>query len=88
MILPFFGVSDADISSSRKPLFGYKAVAYSESGDQLLGLIVWAHHMFTSGTPGWLQIFFMVTTMIISMPTGIKIFQLALATHFGEANFD
>ena len=83
MILPFFGaISDIISVHSRKPLFGYKAVAYSSLAISFLGLIVWAHHMFTSGTPGWLRMFFMITTMIISVPTGIKIFSW-LATLWG-----
>jgi cytochrome c oxidase subunit 1 len=83
MILPFFGaISDVISVHSRKPLFGYKAVAYSSLAISFLGTIVWAHHMFTSGTPGWLRMFFMVTTMIISVPTGIKIFSW-LATLWG-----
>ncbi|MGJ5675591.1 MAG: cytochrome c oxidase subunit I [Nostochopsis sp.] len=75
MILPFFGViSEVIPVHSRKPVFGYKAIAYSSLAISFLGLIVWAHHMFTSGIPGWLRMFFMITTMIIAVPTGIKIF--------------
>lgn len=75
MILPFFGViSEVIPVHSRKPIFGYRAIAYSSLAISFLGLIVWAHHMFTSGTPGWLRMFFMATTMIIAVPTGIKIF--------------
>jgi len=75
MILPFFGVVSEVISvHARKPIFGYKAIAYSSLAISFLGLIVWAHHMFTSGIPGWLRMFFMITTMIIAVPTGIKIF--------------
>ncbi|MFB2770585.1 cytochrome c oxidase subunit I [Pelatocladus sp. BLCC-F211] len=75
MILPFFGViSEVIPVHSRKPIFGYKAIAYSSLAISFLGLIVWAHHMFTSGIPGWLRMFFMITTMIIAVPTGIKIF--------------
>jgi len=83
MILPFFGaISEIIPVHSRKPLFGYKAVAYSSLAISFLGLIVWAHHMFTSGIPGWLRMFFMITTMIISVPTGIKIFSW-IATLWG-----
>ncbi|MEB3310834.1 MAG: cytochrome c oxidase subunit I [Snowella sp.] len=75
MILPFFGViSEVIPVHARKPIFGYRAIAYSSLAISFLGLIVWAHHMFTSGTPGWLRMFFMATTMIIAVPTGIKIF--------------
>jgi cytochrome c oxidase subunit 1 len=59
---------------ARKPIFGYRAIAYSSLAISFLGLIVWAHHMYTSGTPGWLRLFFMATTMLIAVPTGIKIF--------------
>jgi cytochrome c oxidase subunit 1 len=75
MILPFFGViSEVLPVHSRKPIFGYRAIAYSSLAISFLGLIVWAHHMFSSGTPGWLRMFFMATTMIIAVPTGIKVF--------------
>jgi cytochrome c oxidase subunit I len=75
MVLPFFGViSEVLPVHSRKPIFGYRAIAYSSITISFLGLIVWAHHMFTSGTPGWLRMFFMATTMLIAVPTGIKIF--------------
>jgi len=75
MILPFFGaISEILPVHARKPIFAYRAIAYSSFAISFLGLIVWAHHMFTSGTPGWLRMFFMATTMIIAVPTGIKIF--------------
>lgn len=75
MVLPFFGViSEVIPVHSRKPIFGYRAIAYSSLAISFLGLIVWAHHMFTSGTPGWLRVFFMATTMLIAVPTGVKIF--------------
>ena len=75
MILPVFGlISDILPVHSRKPIFGYKAIAYSSIAIAFLGNIVWAHHMFTSGTPGWLRVFFMAATMIIAVPTGIKVF--------------
>lgn len=75
MILPVFGMISEIVSThARKPIFGYKAIAYSSLAIAFLGTIVWAHHMFTSGTPAWLRMFFMITTMVISVPTGIKIF--------------
>ena len=83
MILPVFGlVSEILPVHSRKPIFGYKAIAYSSFAISFLGLIVWAHHMFTSGTPPWLRMFFMINTMIIAVPTGIKVFSW-LATIWG-----
>ena len=55
MVLPFFGViSEVLPVHARKPIFGYRAIAYSSLAISFLGLIVWAHHMFSSGTPGWL----------------------------------
>lgn len=83
MILPLFGaISEILPVHSRKPIFGYKAIAYSSIAISLLGLVVWAHHMFTSGTPAWLRMFFMIATMIIAVPTGIKVFGW-LATIWG-----
>ena len=75
MILPIFGmISEILPAHSRQPIFGYRAIAYSSLAIAFLGLIVWAHHMFTSGTPGWMRMFFMAATMIIAVPTGIKVF--------------
>ncbi|MDY6936122.1 MAG: cytochrome c oxidase subunit I [Cyanobacteriota bacterium] len=75
MILPVFGlISEVLPVHARKPIFGYTAIAYSSLAICFLGLIVWAHHMFTSGTPGWLRMFFMIATMAIAVPTGIKVF--------------
>ncbi|MBW4648622.1 MAG: cytochrome c oxidase subunit I [Kastovskya adunca ATA6-11-RM4] len=75
MILPFFGIiSEVLPVHARKPIFGYRAIAYSSMAIAFIGLLVWAHHMFTSGTPGWLRMFFMAMTMIIAVPTGIKVF--------------
>jgi cytochrome c oxidase subunit 1 len=75
MILPVFGIiSEVIPPHSRKPIFGYKAIAYSSMMICALGLFVWAHHMFTSGTPDWLRVFFMVATLLVAVPTGIKVF--------------
>ncbi len=83
MILPVFGmISEIIPVHARKPIFGYRAIAYSSLAISFLGLIVWAHHMFTSGTPAWLRMFFMIATMIIAVPTGIKVFSW-LATIWG-----
>jgi cytochrome c oxidase subunit 1 len=83
MILPAMGVvSEILPVFSRKPIFGYKAIAFSSIGIGALGFIVWAHHMFTSATPDWLRMFFMIATMFIAVPTGIKVFSW-IATVWG-----
>ncbi len=83
MILPYFGVvSEVLQVFSRKPIFGYKAVAYSTAAIGFFGFLVWAHHMFTVGLPVVGQSFFMLMTMVIAIPTGIKIFNWA-ATLWG-----
>lgn len=83
MILPLFGaISEILPVHARKPIFGYQAIAYSSLAISFLGLVVWAHHMFTSGTPAWLRMFFMIATMVIAVPTGIKVFSW-LATIWG-----
>ena len=75
MVLPVFGIfSELLPVYARKPLFGYKVVALASFGITFLGLIVWVHHMFYSGTPQWMRNLFMVTTMLIAVPTGIKVF--------------
>jgi cytochrome c oxidase subunit I len=89
MILPFFGgISEILPVHARKPIFGYKAIAFSSLAISFLGLIVWAHHMFTSGIPGWLRMFFMITTMIIAVPTGIKIFSWLATIWGGKINLN
>ncbi len=75
IILPIFGVfSEVFPVYARKPLFGYPVVAVSSLIITGLSLIVWVHHMFASGTPGWMRMLFMFSTMTISIPTGIKVF--------------
>jgi cytochrome c oxidase subunit I len=89
MILPVFGmISEIIPVHARKPIFGYKAIAYSSIAICFLGLIVWAHHMFTSGTPPWLRMFFMITTMVIAVPTGIKVFSWLATLWGGKLNLN
>ena len=89
MILPMFGmISDILPVHSRKPIFGYRAIAYSSLAISFLGLLVWAHHMFTSGTPAWLRMFFMIATMIIAIPTGIKVFSWLATIWGGKLNLN
>ncbi len=75
MVLPGFGIISEVISvMARKPIFGYRAIAFSSAGIAILGFSVWAHHMFASGMEPWLRVPMMITTMLIAIPTGIKIF--------------
>ena len=75
MVLPAFGlVSEILPVHCRKPLFGYTTMVYSIMAIVVLGLVVWAHHMFTSGTPPWMRLFFTIATSFIAVPTGIKFF--------------
>jgi cytochrome c oxidase subunit 1 len=75
MILPIFGIMSEVIPvHARKPIFGYKAIAYSSLAICVVGLFVWVHHMFTSGTPPWMRMFFTISTLIVAVPTGVKIF--------------
>jgi cytochrome c oxidase subunit I len=82
MVLPGMGVLSEVLSShARKPIFGYRMIALASMAIALIGFTVWAHHMFTSLQPE-LRIPFMLTTMAIAVPTGIKIFGW-LATIWG-----
>ncbi len=75
MMLPGFGIVSEVISThARKPIFGYRMMAFSLVAIVILGFSVWAHHMFVSGMWSWLRVPMMITTMLIAVPTGIKIF--------------
>lgn len=75
MLIPGFGIiSELVATFARKPVFGYRAIAFSTVAIAVLGFGVWAHHMFVSGMTPWLRIPMMITTMLIAIPTGIKIF--------------
>ncbi|MEZ5439850.1 MAG: cytochrome c oxidase subunit I [Lysobacterales bacterium] len=75
MILPAFGVISEIIPTfARKPLFGYQAMVYATASIAFLSFIVWAHHMFTVGMPLGGELFFMYATMMIAVPTGVKVF--------------
>jgi cytochrome c oxidase subunit I len=89
MILPAMGViSEVIPVFSRKPIFGYTAIAVSTVAIGFYSMLVWAHHMFTVGLPGYLQGFFMISSMIIAVPTGIKIFNWLATTWRGNIHFD
>ncbi|MGP0127828.1 MAG: cytochrome c oxidase subunit I [cyanobacterium endosymbiont of Rhopalodia musculus] len=75
IILPIFGIfSEIFPVYSRKPLFGYKIVAISSLLIAGVSGLVWVHHMYASETPGWMRMVFMLSTMCVSVPTGIKVF--------------
>ena len=75
MMLPGFGIiSEVIAIHSRKPIFGYRLIAFSTVAIGVLGFTVWAHHMFVCGMAPWLRVPMMVTTMLIAVPTGIKMF--------------
>jgi cytochrome c oxidase subunit 1 len=75
MILPAMGIiSEVIPVFSRKPIFGYKAVAFSTIGIAFASMLVWAHHMFAVGLPDWLNGWFMITSFSVAVPTAIKIF--------------
>jgi cytochrome c oxidase subunit 1 len=89
MILPAMGmISEILPVFSRKPIFGYKAVAISTAGIAFYSLLVWAHHMFAVGMPIGLDVFFMVSSMIIAIPTGVKIFNWLATIWRGNISFD
>ncbi len=75
MIMPAFGIiSEVIPVFARKPIFGYRAMAYSMAAIAILGFTVFVHHMFLTGLPLQVQTFFSATTMVIAVPTGVKVF--------------
>ncbi|MGD1860189.1 MAG: cytochrome c oxidase subunit I [Leptolyngbyaceae cyanobacterium] len=88
MILPVFGIMSEVIPvHARKPIFGYKAIAYSSVAICFVGLFVWVHHMFTSGTPPWMRMFFTISTLIVAVPTGVKIFSWVATLWAGKIRY-
>jgi cytochrome c oxidase subunit 1 len=88
MMLPGFGIVSEVISvMSRKPIFGYRLMALSLMAILVLGFSVWAHHMFVAGMAGWLRVPMMVTSMVIAVPTGIKIFSWLATMWEGRIHF-
>jgi cytochrome c oxidase subunit 1 len=89
MVLPAFGIlSEVIPVFSRKPIFGYKAIAFSTVAIGFYSMLVWAHHMFAVGLPTYLQAFFMLSSMVIAVPTGVKIFNWLATTWRGNLIFD
>ncbi|WP_392352630.1 cytochrome c oxidase subunit I [Pseudoalteromonas rhizosphaerae] len=89
MILPAFGIISTIVPTfSRKKLFGYASMVYATSSIALLSFIVWAHHMFTTGMPVAGELFFMYATMLISVPTGVKVFNWVATMWRGSISFE
>ncbi|MGG6295924.1 cytochrome c oxidase subunit I [Leptolyngbya sp. AN02str] len=89
MVLPIFGVfSEIVPVFSRKPLFGYRVVALSSVVIAVVSEIVWVHHMFASYTPAWMRIFFMFTSMLVGVPTGVKILAWTATLWKGKIRLD
>jgi cytochrome c oxidase subunit 1 len=89
MILPAFGiVSEVIPTFARKRLFGYSSMVYATASIAILSFIVWAHHMFATGMPVTGQLFFMYATMLIAVPTGVKIFNWIATMWKGSMTFE
>jgi len=88
LILPGFGIISQIVSTfSRKPVFGYLAMAYAMVAIGFVGFVVWAHHMYSVGMPLNLQGYFVAATMVIAVPTGIKIFSWIATMWGGSVDF-
>ena len=89
MILPAMGViSELITTFSRKTIFGYKAIAFSSIGIAVVSFFVWGHHMFVSGQSEWAGILFSILTMLVGVPTAIKVFNWVATMYQGSIKFD
>ena len=89
MILPSFGIISQIIPTfARKKLFGYSSMVYATSSIAILSFIVWAHHMYTVGMPLAGELFFMLATMLIAVPTGVKVFNWTATMWRGSLTFE
>ena len=88
MILPGFGIVSQIVATfSRKPVFGYLGMAYAMVAIGLIGFVVWAHHMFTTGLSVTVKMYFTAATMVIAVPTGVKIFSWIATMWGGSISF-
>ena len=88
LILPAFGVFSEVVSTfSRKRLFGYESLVYATAAIAILSFTVWLHHFFTMGSSANVNAFFGITTMIIAVPTGVKVFNWLLTMYRGRIEF-
>ena len=89
IILPAFGVVSQIIPTfARKPLFGYSSMVYATAAIAFLSFIVWAHHMFVVGMPVAGEMYFMIATMLIAVPTGVKVFNWVATMFRGSISFE
>jgi len=89
LILPAFGIVSTIIPTfARKKLFGYDSMVYATASIGFLSFIVWAHHMFTVGMPLAGELFFMFSTMLIAVPTGVKVFNWVATMWKGSMTFE
>jgi cytochrome c oxidase subunit 1 len=89
IILPAMGlVSEVLATHARKPIFGYRAMVYSMLAIGFLSFIVWAHHMFMSGVNPWISNFFVVFTLIIAVPSAVKVFNWIGTLYGGNIRFN
>ncbi|KVG63657.1 cytochrome o ubiquinol oxidase subunit I [Burkholderia pseudomultivorans] len=88
LILPAFGIFSEVISTfSKKPLFGYKTMVYATCAIMVLSFLVWLHHFFTMGSGANVNAFFGIMTMIIAIPTGVKVFNWLFTMYRGRIEF-
>ncbi|WP_026019543.1 cytochrome o ubiquinol oxidase subunit I [Komagataeibacter europaeus] len=88
LVLPAFGAfSEITQTFSRKPLFGYKTMVYATASIMVLSLVVWVHHFFTMGAGPNVNAFFGIMTMVIAVPTGVKIFNWLFTMYKGRIEF-
>ena len=89
MILPGFGIASQIIPTfARKKLFGYHSMVYATASIAILSFVVWGHHMFTTGMPLISELFFMYMTMLIAVPTGVKVFNWVATMWRGSMTFE
>ena len=89
LALPAFGIVSQIIPAfARKPLFGYASMVYATASIAILSFFVWAHHMFTVGLPVKGELFFMYATMLIAVPTGVKVFNWMATMWKGSMTFE
>ncbi|MFV1993033.1 MAG: cytochrome c oxidase subunit I [Acidiferrobacterales bacterium] len=89
LVLPAFGVISQVIPTfARKPLFGYSSMVFATAAIAFLSFIVWAHHMYTVGMPVAGELFFMYATMLIAVPTGVKVFNWVATMWQGSMTFE